>query len=105
MDTADRISQYGIGFDSEPARPLNEELSRLTVIDAHEHLMPEHERSAGAPARTLDAYVAGLEQTIAEARAQGVLGMKLLKEAARLFRLTRCGRASSNSPASRNRSH
>ena len=43
------------------------------------------ERSAGAPARTLDAYVAGLEQTIAEARAQGVLGMKLLKEAARLF--------------------
>ena len=49
MDTADRISQYGIGFDSEPARPLNEELSRLTVIDAHEHLMPEHERIRRAP--------------------------------------------------------
>ena len=33
--------------------------------------------------RTLDAYVAGLERTIADARARGVIGIKLLKEAPR----------------------
>ena len=49
MNTADSISVHGIGFDSEPARRLYDELSRLTVIDAHEHLMPEHERIRRAP--------------------------------------------------------
>ena len=44
MDTADSISVHGIGFDSEPAARLYGEFARLTVIDAHEHLMPEHER-------------------------------------------------------------
>ena len=41
MDTAGRIA--------EPAARLYDEVSRLTVIDAHEHLMPEHERIRRAP--------------------------------------------------------
>ena len=36
MDTADNISGHGIGLDSQPARRLYDELSSLTVIDAHE---------------------------------------------------------------------
>ena len=49
MDTAGSIAVHGIGFDAEPAARLYDELSRLTVIDAHEHLMPEHERIRRAP--------------------------------------------------------
>ena len=49
MDTAGSIAVHGIGFDAVPAARLYDELSRLTVIDAHEHLMPEHERIRRAP--------------------------------------------------------
>ena len=58
-------SPHGIGFDAEPAARLYDELSRLTVIDAHEHLMPVHERirrAHGRRARAARLYDEGLSR-------------------------------------------